>query len=110
MLTKPDRIPPGEEDTWLRYIRNQEEPLRYGWFAVKQPDSRAIAAGITREAARAREREFFLTVPPWSGLDLECQNRLGTGKLVERLSDVLSDSIAQRYACRTHEPCFGGCN
>ncbi|KAI0359461.1 hypothetical protein OH77DRAFT_1419958 [Trametes cingulata] len=96
VLTKPDRIPPGEEDSWLRYIRNQEEALAHGWFAVKQPDSRAIASGITWGEAREREREFFTTVSPWNRLDLEHQNRLGTAKLVERLSDVLTDKISQR--------------
>ncbi|KAJ8454305.1 hypothetical protein ONZ51_g13104 [Trametes cubensis] len=56
VLTKPDRIPSGEEDGWLRYIRNQSEPLTHGWFS----------------------------------------NRLGTYKLVERLSDLLSDKIRER--------------
>ncbi|KAI0740579.1 P-loop containing nucleoside triphosphate hydrolase protein [Earliella scabrosa] len=96
VLTKPDRIPSGEEDNWLRYIRNQEEPLEHGWFSVKQPDSRAIAAGITWEEAREKEHEFFSTQSPWNVLDLEYQNRLGTDKLVDRLSDVLSECISQR--------------
>ncbi|KAI0364813.1 hypothetical protein BV20DRAFT_1029061 [Pilatotrama ljubarskyi] len=96
VLTKPDRIPQGEEDGWLRYIRNQDEALAHGWFAVKQPDSRAIASGITWGEARQKESEFFITVSPWNRLDLEYQNRLGTAKLVERLSDVLSDKISQR--------------
>ncbi|OSC98818.1 hypothetical protein PYCCODRAFT_1417176 [Trametes coccinea BRFM310] len=96
VLTKPDRIPAGEEDSWLRYIRNQDEPLTHGWFCVKQPDSRAIAAGITWSEARQAERDFFRDVSPWSRLDLEHQNRLGTQKLVERLSDVLSEKVSQR--------------
>ncbi|TBU52257.1 P-loop containing nucleoside triphosphate hydrolase protein [Dichomitus squalens] len=96
VLTKPDRIPSGEEGSWLRYIRNEDEPLEHGWFSVKQPDSRAIATGITWAEAREKEREFFATSSPWNILDLEYQNRLGTTKLVERLSDVLSDCISQR--------------
>ncbi|KAI0333222.1 hypothetical protein GY45DRAFT_1319829 [Cubamyces sp. BRFM 1775] len=96
VLTKPDRIPPGEEDLWLRYIRNQSEPLTHGWYSVKQPDSRALNAGITWEEARQSERTFFDSTAPWNRLDLEFQNRLGTHKLVERLSDLLSEKIAQR--------------
>ncbi|KAI0657630.1 P-loop containing nucleoside triphosphate hydrolase protein [Cubamyces menziesii] len=96
VLTKPDRIPSGEEDGWLRYIRNQSEPLTHGWFSVKQPDSRALSAGITWEEARESERHFFLYTAPWNQLDLEYQNRLGTYKLVERLSDLLSDKIRER--------------
>ena len=101
VLTKPDRIPAGEEGGWLRYIRNQDEPLEHGWFSVKQPDSRAIAAGITWEEAREKEREFFTTSSPWNALDLEFQNRLGTHKLVDRLSDVLSDCISRRFVPST---------
>ncbi|KAI0644851.1 P-loop containing nucleoside triphosphate hydrolase protein [Trametes meyenii] len=73
VLTKPDRIPAGEEASWLRYIRGQEEPLTHGWYSVKQPDSKAIASGITWGEARDKERE-----------------------LVEQLSGVLSEKIAQR--------------
>ncbi|KAI0628425.1 P-loop containing nucleoside triphosphate hydrolase protein [Trametes polyzona] len=96
VLTKPDRIPLGEEDSWLRYIRNQEESLTNGWFSVKQPDSHALAEGITWEKAREQERQFFTTTPPWNKLDSEYQNHLGTSRLVERLSDVLTAKIAQR--------------
>ena len=95
VLTKPDRIVTGEEGDWLRYIRNEEEPLEHGWFSVKQPDSRTIASGITWHQAREKERDFFSTTPPWNKLDLEYKNRLGTVKLVERLSEVLSDRIAR---------------
>ena len=82
----------------MRYIRNQSEPLTHGWFSVKQPDSRALSAGITWEEARESERNFFLYTAPWNQLDLEYQNRLGTYKLVERLSDLLSDKIRERCA------------
>ncbi|KAI1783496.1 P-loop containing nucleoside triphosphate hydrolase protein [Ganoderma leucocontextum] len=96
VLTKPDRMEVGNEDNWIRRIRNQDEPLTHGWFSVKQPDSRAISDGITYEAARVQERKYFSDNAPWNGLDFEHQNRLGTSKLVERLSDVLSDCISMR--------------
>ena len=63
---------------------------------MKQPDSKALMEGISWDEARDRERSFFSTAPPWNALDLEFRNHLGTKKLVERLSDVLSDSISQR--------------
>ncbi|KAI0077225.1 hypothetical protein K474DRAFT_1596469 [Panus rudis PR-1116 ss-1] len=96
VLTKPDRIPLGEEERWLRFIRNEEEPLDNGWYSVKQPDSRALKAGITWSDARTAERDFFSVTSPWSSLDYSDQQRLGTMNLTERLSSILSELIAKR--------------
>ena len=97
MLTKPDRIPSGEEENWLRFIRNENEPLENGWFSVKQPDSRSLQSGITWPEARAAEQQFFSVTSPWSNLDLMYQQHLGTANLTERLSDILSSLITKRY-------------
>ena len=86
----------GTEDSWMRRLKNLDEPLTHGWFSVKQPDSRAIAEGITYEAARDLEGQYFASTAPWNTLDSEHQGRLGTFRLVERLSDVLTDCISLR--------------
>jgi hypothetical protein len=97
VLTKPDRIPDGEEDEWLRFIKNQREPtLANGWFAVKQPDSKAIRAGITWADARDLEDQFFSGQAPWSTLDPNYQRRLRTRNLTSCLSKILSDLITKR--------------
>ncbi|OBZ65896.1 Interferon-induced GTP-binding protein Mx2 [Grifola frondosa] len=96
VLTKPDRIPTGDEIRWLPFIKNEDEALEHGWFSVKQPDSRAIAAGITWEDARRQEHEYFSSTSPWSSLDVGLRSHLGTAQLVARLSDVLSDLIVKR--------------
>ncbi|KAH9917091.1 P-loop containing nucleoside triphosphate hydrolase protein [Amylocystis lapponica] len=96
VLTKPDRIPPGEEDRWLRFIRNEYEALDNGWFSVKQPDSRALASGISWTEARKEEQLYFTATPPWSELDFESQRHLGTSRLTDCLSTVLSSLIAKR--------------
>ncbi|KAI0782967.1 P-loop containing nucleoside triphosphate hydrolase protein [Abortiporus biennis] len=96
VLTKPDRIPSGEEDRWLRFIRNEYESLDNGWFSVKQPDTKALQAGITWSEARAAEREFFSLTSSWSALDYSYQQRLGTTNLTECLSTILSGLIARR--------------
>ncbi|OBZ65814.1 Interferon-induced GTP-binding protein Mx [Grifola frondosa] len=67
VLTKPDRIPEGTSTT-----------------------------GITWEEARQDERDYFSSTSPWSGLDFEFQDHLGTANLTERLSMVLSDLISKR--------------
>ncbi|KAG6917243.1 hypothetical protein DXG01_003275 [Tephrocybe rancida] len=96
VLTKPDRIPTGEEPNWVSIIRNEKEPLENGWYCVKQPSSSQISSGMTWAQARKSEDEFFLSTAAWSGLDTIYQKYLRTGNLVERLSSILSDLISKR--------------
>jgi hypothetical protein len=95
-LTKPDRIPAGEEPNWLPFIRNEKVPLENNWFCVKQPSSSELKENITWERARQMEYNFFSLQSPWSELESVYQKYLGTKNLVERLSSVLSDLIAKR--------------
>ncbi|KAG6887851.1 hypothetical protein C0995_012216 [Termitomyces sp. Mi166 len=96
VLTKPDRIPTGEEQNWISILRNEKEPLENGWYCVKQPSSADIAAGMTWEKARKREDEFFASTAVWSDLDEMYKRYLRTRNLVERLSALLSDLISKR--------------
>ncbi|TFK50788.1 hypothetical protein OE88DRAFT_1712740 [Heliocybe sulcata] len=96
VLTKPDRIPADEENNWLRYIRNEREPLDNGWFCVKLPNSKALSSGISWEQARSDEDQFFSYTPPWSALDAVEQKHLRTRNLIERLSQLLSEFIQKR--------------
>jgi hypothetical protein len=97
VLTKPDRIPAGDEETWLALIRNERESLENNWYCVKQPGPTDLLGGITWEDARKREKEFFSMKQPWNELDEIYQKYLRTGNLVERLSTILSDLISKRY-------------
>ncbi|TFK68463.1 hypothetical protein BDN72DRAFT_769259 [Pluteus cervinus] len=96
VLTKPDRIPTGEENGWLRFIMNVQEPLEHNWFCVKQPSSQELREGITWAGAREREDQFFTMTRPWRQLDPIYKRYLGTPNLVERLSSILSDLIEKR--------------
>lgn len=96
VLTKPDRIPRGEEDRWTRFIKNEYEALDNGWFSVKQPDSVALASGISWAEARQSEREYFTSTSPWTELDFEYQSHLGTSNLTNCLSNILTSLIAKR--------------
>ncbi|KAJ6450049.1 P-loop containing nucleoside triphosphate hydrolase protein [Mycena sanguinolenta] len=94
VLTKPDRIPHGDEESWLSLIRNERDALENNWYCVKQPSSQDLRQGITWSEARAREIEFFSSKSPWS--DSMHQPYLGTSNLVHRLSSILSDLISKR--------------
>ncbi|KAL0955559.1 hypothetical protein HGRIS_001798 [Hohenbuehelia grisea] len=96
VLTKPDRIPHGDESRWLSFIRNKEEPLQHGWFCVKQPSSKELKEGITWAEARQKENEFFSMTSPWSDLEPMYQKHLRTSNLIERASAVLSNLISER--------------
>lgn len=96
VLTKPDRIPEGEESGWLQFIRNEKEALENNWYCVKQPSSSDLKLGITWPEARSREDEFFSLTSPWAELDPMYQKYLRTSNLVTRLSSILSDLISKR--------------
>lgn len=96
VLTKPDRIPMGEEDSWLRLIRNQEKPLLNNWYCVKQPSSLMLKKGIDWAGARHHENDFFDTTQPWCSLDSYYQSFLRTSNLTNRLSTILAELIAKR--------------
>jgi hypothetical protein len=74
VLTKPDRIPTGEEPNWLPFIRNEKETLENNWYCVKQPSSSDMKLGITWAQARRREEEFFAMTPPWSEIFEDLQS------------------------------------
>ncbi|KAF8181829.1 P-loop containing nucleoside triphosphate hydrolase protein [Pholiota molesta] len=96
VLTKPDRIPVGEESNWLPFIRNEKETLENNWYCVKQPSSNDLKSSPTWADARKMENEFFSSKAPWCDLDSIYQKYLRTSNLVDRLSSVLSDLISKR--------------
>ena len=96
MLTKPDRIPVGEEESWLPFIRNEKEPLENNWYCVKQPSQADLKKGVTWSDARKREDEWFALTQPWSSMDFVYQRYLRTTNLIERLSSILSDLVKKR--------------
>ncbi|KAJ3563691.1 hypothetical protein NP233_g8780 [Leucocoprinus birnbaumii] len=96
VLTKPDRIPFGEEPGWLKFIKNEKEPLENNWYCVKQPSSNDLKQNWTWEQAREKEKEFFSSTAPWCELEGMYQKYLRTSNLVGRLSSILSDLIAKR--------------
>ena len=108
VLTKPDRIPAGEEAMWINKIQSGEANGGIEYFFVKNPDSQDIKNGITYEQARENETEFFLNRTPWSSLELPWQRRLGTDKLTKRLGQVLC-SLTSFSLCLRHvtEACWG---
>jgi Dynamin central region len=96
VLTKPDRIPTGDERVWIDKIRSSDKGQGIEYFCVKNPDSQDLRDGITYGQAREAETDFFSINPPWSKLERLFQRRLGTESLVRRLGQVLPELISKR--------------
>ncbi|KAI9441577.1 P-loop containing nucleoside triphosphate hydrolase protein [Lactarius indigo] len=96
VLTKPDRIPAGDEAIWINRVQSGGMGGGIEYYSVKNPDSQDIRNGITYEQAREKEAEFFSTKEPWSSLEWLYQRRLGTDKLTRRLGQVLYSLISKR--------------
>ena len=92
VLTKPDRIEAGNQDKWFSLLQNQTESLEQGWFCVKLPDNEQLQQRIGRPEARRLERIFF-EGEPWISVH-DIRSRLTVESLMKRLSDVLSETIA----------------
>ena len=97
VLTKPDRIPTGEEHSWLLLLRNARERHKHGWHCVKQPSGEDMDNGITWAEARDAETRFFAETEPWASLDTFVRGRLGTVPLAKALGEILFALIAKRY-------------
>jgi Dynamin central region len=97
VLTKPDRIAEGEQSSWLRLLKNEQERFKHGWHCVKQSDQHQLDSGITWAEGRKNEAIFFETTAPWSSLDESVRSRLGTQFLTEALGGILFELICNRY-------------
>ncbi|KAF8868930.1 P-loop containing nucleoside triphosphate hydrolase protein [Mucidula mucida] len=84
VLTKPDRIPIGDEESWMRFIKNEKEPLENNWYCASWV------------LARQREDDWFSMTAPWSTMDPFYKRYLRTTNLVERLSANLSELLKRR--------------
>ncbi|KAA1470484.1 P-loop containing nucleoside triphosphate hydrolase protein [Dentipellis sp. KUC8613] len=96
VLTKVDRIDPGDRDRWLERLRGVVDPLAHGWFSTKQPDATGLQLNTSWQDAQTQEERFFAKEDPWYSLPREHRDRLGTRNLTRKLSRVLSDLIRQR--------------
>ena len=97
-MTKPDLIQEGDEDVWIKRVRNEDKSrfLKLGWYCVKLLSPTQLKANLPREEAFAQEVVFFTaSKTPWSTLSMKYHN-LGVQKLVGTLSSTLSDLIAKR--------------
>lgn len=96
VLTKPDLVDVNvNKITKMNDILGGTEyPMGHGWFVTKQSSQKQLGQGITHDQARKAESDFFAT-SPWADELAAYQNRFGTPKLQNALSDLLTRHILQ---------------
>lgn len=96
VLTKPDRIEDQQEPQWTRFVTGGFNPLRNGWYCVKQLGTTGREAGLTWDEARNLELEYFENAPGWSEIPEEHRSHLGSRNLASKLGQVLSSAMQRR--------------
>lgn len=99
VLTKPDTVEQGELETWENVMKNNSHPLLHGYYLTRLPKPDEKEMNMSLEKARKMEQDFFIGNQMWNKLD---RNRLGSPKLAEALSRLLSQMIEEQY-----KPFFG---
>ena len=98
VLTKPDLVTTAAHKArWMDVISGNDHPLKHGYYCTKQPDDDERANGITAEAARAAEADFFTkAASQWMARHVDTR-RFGTPHLVTSLSNLLANMISEKY-------------
>ncbi|KAG8981461.1 hypothetical protein FRB90_007245, partial [Tulasnella sp. 427] len=95
VLTKVDRIQPGDENRWLQILGGEELVLKNGWYCVKQRGPKELEAGVTWEDAKQQEEEFFATAEPWCYIQTSLTGRVGSEALSLKLGKMLSSLVSK---------------
>ncbi|KAG8931126.1 hypothetical protein FRC01_001827 [Tulasnella sp. 417] len=95
VLTKVDRVQPGDEDRWLQILRGEELVLQNGWYCVKQRGPKELEGGQSWEEAKQQEKQFFSTRAPWCDLGGSFAARVGSEALATKLGRILSELVSR---------------
>ncbi|KAF4312831.1 hypothetical protein GTA08_BOTSDO12006 [Botryosphaeria dothidea] len=96
ILTKPDRLPRGDPvDRWEGILRGEAFRLGHGYHVVRNPSQADLDSGMDHAGARKMEAEWFRGMKPWCDRFLEFNDRFGTEKLQDKLSQMLAIQILQ---------------
>ncbi|KAL4887001.1 P-loop containing nucleoside triphosphate hydrolase protein [Aspergillus karnatakaensis] len=89
VLTKPDRIQPGDPYTqWVEILEGVKFELEHGYYVVKNNPNPSVEHSV----ARKEEEDFFATAP-WATELAEYCDKFGTRNLQAMLSELLFQQI-----------------
>lgn len=96
ILTKPDRLPRGDPvDRWEGILQGEAFQLGHGYHVVRNPSQAELDSGVDHAGARRLEAEWFSNMRPWCDRFLRFNDRFGTEKLQDKLSQMLAIQILQ---------------
>ena len=99
VITKPDRFQKGESfEQWDQILNGERYQLGFGYFVVKNCPDTTVGHSI----ARREEETYFSEEEPWSTTLSKYEDHFGTTKLVQTLSQKLTDQIRTRCALLIH--------
>lgn len=84
VLTKPDQVEDGAEESIMKLVRGEAHKLKLGWYMVKNLSQKELSAGQDRDEF---ERNWFRSTAPWNKLD---SAKVGIDALTKKLKDVLT--------------------
>ena len=92
VLTKPDLVDPGSENSVMDLVKGRKHRLALGWCIVKNPGQKQT---IRRHSDRhAQEKAFFEKQAPWHQLE---KDEVGITALRSRLQELLAECIRSTF-------------
>jgi hypothetical protein len=92
ILTKPDLVDKGGEDTVIKLLEGEAHKLRLGWHLLRNPGQAELTSAS--EDRNAIENRFFEHERPWNQLDKE---KVGIAALRNKLQEILGDHIRHEF-------------
>ena len=92
VLTKPDLVDRGAEQSVVDLVNGKRHKLNLGWCLVRNPGQIHLQSDSVDRGAI--EREFFRHVQPWNTLD---KDRVGVSALRARLQDILASNTRREF-------------
>lgn len=92
VLTKPDLVDEGAENSAIELVNGNKHRLALGWCLVKNPGQKQLEdPKLNRHTI---EKAFFDTKAPWDKVD---KDRVGIEALRVRLQEILADHIRREF-------------
>ena len=92
VITKPDLVDKGAEQTTLDIIQGKSHKLSLGWNIVKNPGQQQLNDAPTDR--HNAEKAFFQSCQPWTQLD---RDKVGIKALEIRLREVLAEVVRREF-------------
>ena len=93
VLTKPDLVDKGAEQSIVDLVEGKRDKLGLGWLVVRNPGQQQVK---DKDATDKRELEkaFFKSEEPWNKLD---KDRVGVDALQIRLKEILTEMVRREF-------------